>query len=256
MRILLHVIYWTVVLLFLVLFFGQNWESHLLAFYFSCLLLPIVMGTTYFFNQFLVPQYLFVGRYWTFALYSFYMLVVSLYLEILVALYSFVMLANYNLKVMGVESTSVLYLGVTLYLIVFLTSFIRLVIQLKNKSNLVETLEEANMRNSITRFTIKADRQTHQMDIDELLYFESLDDYVKVVSQTQELVTRHKISKIQSDLPDHFIRIHRSFIVNQDKVSSFTHESVLINETTLPISRTYKKEVLEVLQQGASNGSS
>ena len=73
-----HIAYWAAVLLFLTLFFGQYWESFVLAFYFSSLLLPIVIGTTYFFNLYLVPKYFLTGKYWALALYTFYMLVISL----------------------------------------------------------------------------------------------------------------------------------------------------------------------------------
>jgi DNA-binding LytR/AlgR family response regulator len=48
-------------------------------------------------------------------------------------------------------------------------------------------------------------------------------------------------------LPDHFIRIHRSFIVNSTKISSYSREHVRVGEKELPISRTYKKEVVERL---------
>ncbi|MFY0598232.1 MAG: LytTR family transcriptional regulator [Cyclobacteriaceae bacterium] len=248
MRIIWHIIYWILVLLFLTLFFGQNWENHILAFYFSCLLLPIVVGTTYFFNMYLVPRYLITGRYWTLALYSFYMLVVSLYIEVLVALLSFIVIANYKLAVMSVMSTSVFVLGVILYLIVFVTSFIRLVIQFRKKSQQLESLENAEKRNKKTSITIRADRKNQQVALEELLYIESLDDYVKLVTETRELMTREKISKLHSSLPRRFVRIHRSFVINMEKVSSYTHERVMMNETALPIGRTYKKASLEQLQ--------
>jgi len=252
MRIIWHTIYWTTVLLFLTLFFGQNWESNILAFYFSTLLLPIVVGTTYFFNLYLVPKYLFTGKYLTLALYSFYMLVVSLYLEMLVALFSFVVIANYRLDVMNVVSSSVFVLGITLYLVVFITSFIRLAIRFRKKSQLFELLENKTQRNEKTYLTIRADRKTQQVPFDDLIYMESLDDYVKVVTETTELTTRKKIAQLHSSLPDRFVRVHRSFIVNKEKVRSYTHNQVMINGTTLPIGRTYKKNAMEQLQSDLS----
>ena len=48
-------------------------------------------------------------------------------------------------------------------------------------------------------------------------------------------------------LPDGFLRIHRSFIVNRSKISTFSREYVIIGEKELPISRSYKQEVVSRL---------
>ena len=248
MRILRHIIYWTLVLLFLTLFFGRSWGSYLLAFYFSSLLLPIVMGTSYFFNLYLVPNYLLKGKYWTLALYSFYMLVVSLYLEILVALISYVIIANYKIELMRGMSSSIYVLGITLYLIVFITSFIRLMIRFRSKAHQLEILEKEKQKNEQTTITIRVDRKNQQILLDELLYIESLDDQVKVVTDRSESITREKISQLHQNLPDRFIRVHRSFLINRDKISSFNHEQVMIGEAVIPIGRKYKKQVIEELK--------
>ena len=236
------------VLLFLTLFFGQYWESFILAFYFSSLLLPIAMGTSYFFNVYLVPKYFLSGRYWTLALYTFYMLVVSLYLEMLVVLFSFAVIANYRLVTMSTVSTSIFVLGITLYLIVFITSFIRLLIQMRHKNKVIATLESERQKNKKASITIRAARKNMQIPFDDLLYLESLDDYVKVVTETAELMTREKISKLQADLPDRFVRIHRSYVINKEKVSSYTRMQVTINQTKLPIGRSFKEAAIEQLQ--------
>jgi len=248
MRILWHIIYWTLVLLFLTVFFGQSWDSYRLAFYFSSLLLPIVMGTSYFFNLYLVPNYLLKGKYWTLALYSFYMLVVSLYLEILVALISYVVIANYQIELMRGMSSSIYVLGITLYLIVFITSFIRLMIRFRSKAHEVEMLEKEKLKNEQTTITIRVDRKNQQILLDELLYIESLDDQVKVVTDRSESITREKISQLQQNLPDRFIRVHRSFLVNREKIGSFNHEQLILGDTAIPIGRKYKKHVIEELK--------
>ncbi len=247
-RFVQHIVYWTLVLLFLTVFFGQYWESYSLAFYFSSLLLPIVMGTSYFFDLFLVPRYFLTGQYWSLALYTFYMLVVSLYLEMLVAIFSFAVIANYRLITMSVVSTSIFVLGITLYLIVFITSFIRLIIQMRGKNKLIESLEQQRLRNEKTAITIRADRKNIQVPFDDLLYLESLDDYVKVVTRTGQLMTREKITKLHQDLPDQFVRIHRSFIINKEKVTTFTRKQVTINHIMLPIGRSFKQTAMEQLQ--------
>ena len=220
----------------------------MLAFYFSVLLLPIVMGTTYFFNLYLVPKYLLSGKYWLFALYFFYMLVVSLYLEMLVSLLSFAVLAEFRTDAINLKGISIFILGITLYLIIFVSSFIRLVVQFRHKEQLVATLQSEKERNRKASIQVRADRKNQLVMLEDLLYLESLNDYVKVVTTKSELVTREKITKLSALLPDQFIRIHRSFVVNSEKVASYTNTELVIDGTSLPISRTYKKSALEALQ--------
>lgn len=246
-RLLKHTVYWLVILAFLSLFFGSKWESLILAFYFSCLLLPIAMGTTYFFNLYLVPTFLLTGRYWRFALYFIYMLVVSLYLEMLVALGSFAILADFQPEAVDLEGISIFILGVTLYLIIFVTSFMRLVIQFQNKAHEVETLQSEKAKNQQQHLVIRVDRKNQPVQLDQLIYIESLSDYVKVVTTDGEWSTREKISHLSDKLPQQFIRIHRSFVINRNQVTAYTSTEVTIHGQQLPISRTYKKSVFEVL---------
>ncbi len=247
-RTILHITYWMIVLLFLTLFFGHNWESYILAFYFSTFLLPIVIGTSYFFNWWLVPRSLLTGRYWHFALYFFYMLVVSLYAELLVALLSFILIANYKIEVMGLESISIFFLGATLYLIVFVTSFIRIILLLREKSRIVNSLQKEIKKKQKNTLLIRSNRKNNHIPLDELLYIESMNDYVKIITTRSQLTAREKITKLHTRLPAQFVRIHRSFLVNKDLIQSFSKSEVIVGGTTLPIGRTYKKSTLEILE--------
>ncbi len=248
-----QILYWVSILIILTLIFGFSWESHLLSFYFSALLLPIVIATTYFFNLFLVPKYLLTGRYIKFTLYFFYTLIVSLYFAMLVSLFSFVALAKMNTEAVNLEGISIFMLGITLYLIVFATSFIRLVNQFQKKEKLIATLKSDNKKNEQENILVRVDRKNQLISLNELAYIESLNDYVKLVTTESEFVTREKITNLNKKLPEKFIRIHRSFLVNSDKVNSFTTTEVNILKTNLPISRTYKKKAIEILESLPQN---
>jgi len=54
----------------------------------------------------------------------------------------------------------------------------------------------------------------------------------------------------EEKLPDSFLRIHRSIIVNRDKIQSFNRELIAVNEMELPLSRKYKEEVIDRLAKG------
>ncbi|OZV68614.1 LytR/AlgR family response regulator transcription factor [Winogradskyella aurantia] len=248
-NVLLHISYWILILIALTLFFGFSWRSHLLAFYFSLLLLPIAVITTYFFNLVLVPKYLLTENYRKFVLYFFYLIIISLYLEMLVAVFSFVVIADTNKDIVDLEGISIFNLGITLYLIVFATSFIKLFVEFKKREKLVATLKLDKERNEQKSLTVRVDRKNQLIPLEELIYIESLSDYVKVITSDTEYVTREKISKLSHKLPDSFTRIHRSFIVNVEKVISFTTTEINIYNTTLPISRTYKSKAVKTLEE-------
>ena len=84
--------------------------------------------------------------------------------------------------------------------------------------------------------------------LQEILYIESLKDYVLIHLPGKRIITKQKISYLEEKLPeDKFLRIHRSFLVSLDKIQAFSPSHVEINEKELPIGRSYKSIVNEIL---------
>jgi DNA-binding LytR/AlgR family response regulator len=95
---------------------------------------------------------------------------------------------------------------------------------------------------------LRADRKNLKIALNDILYIESLKDYIKVVTKTKNIVTKQSISSLEEALPkNNFVRIHRSFIVAINKIESFTNDAIEINRQELPISRMYRHEVEKVL---------
>ncbi len=70
---------------------------------------------------------------------------------------------------------------------------------------------------------LRADRKNLKIQLNDILFIESLKDYIKVVTNDRTIVSKQSISSIEETLPKHeFLRIHRSFIVSRTKVDSFT----------------------------------
>lgn len=239
-----HIIFWAMVTLLLTAVFGNVVESFALAFYFVSMLLPVAVGTSYFFNLWLVPRYLFKKRYKTFALYFFYLLVVSLYLEMWVITGAFILLANYNYDNLGPVAGNIYILAIILYFIVLLKGFILLLQHFFTIRNKSQTLEAEKNKFLKGYLTVWADRQQAKILFENITYIESMGDYVKIVTDKDEsIMTRERISHIKKELPETFLRIHRSFIVNSQKIDFFSKTEIQINGASLPISRTYKEEV-------------
>jgi len=243
-----QIIFWFIVSALLVLVFGSVSKDFTETFFFVTCLLPVIVGTSYFFNFFLVPNYLLEKRYLKFALYLVYTFIISIYLAMLIVTLAFVYLANYKYSNMNPVSTNVSVLLITSYLVVFAKAFVLLVRKYYGHSYEIETLAAEKQKTEKGYLVVKSNRQSRKILFDELNYVESLGDYIKlVISDGQPIISKEKISSVEKELPDSFIRIHRSFIVNKNKIASFNSEGVTIDRQDLPISRSYKKVVLDSL---------
>ncbi|MEE9407130.1 MAG: LytTR family DNA-binding domain-containing protein [Polaribacter sp.] len=99
---------------------------------------------------------------------------------------------------------------------------------------------------------VRSERKMVKIIFDEILYVESLSDYIKIHTKDKILVTRETISNLEMKLPSQqFLRIHRSYIVNLNKTDSYTNEFIEINKNAIPISRTYKENVLKKLNENS-----
>ncbi|WP_340115089.1 LytR/AlgR family response regulator transcription factor [Maribellus mangrovi] len=111
-----------------------------------------------------------------------------------------------------------------------------------------EPLQKISSESAET-FFVRSDRKMVKIDCDEILYIESMADYIRIFLKTKNVVTRETISNIEAKLPkNEFLRVHRSYIVAQNAIDSFTAEYVEIGKKQIPISRSYKNEVLKWLE--------
>ncbi len=86
--------------------------------------------------------------------------------------------------------------------------------------------------------------------LDDILYIESLKEYIRVVTKDKTIITRFQLGQVEELLSkNNFLRIHRSFIVAKDKVDAFTATDVEINKKQLPIGRSYKELVQAELEK-------
>ena len=84
--------------------------------------------------------------------------------------------------------------------------------------------------------------------LDEILYIESLKEYVRIFTKTKSILTKFQLGQIESLLAkNNFIRVHRSFIVAKDKIDAFTAADIEINGKQIPVGRSYKELVQSVL---------
>ena len=85
--------------------------------------------------------------------------------------------------------------------------------------------------------------------LDEILYIESMKEYIRVNTKNKSVLTKFKMSQLDEMLDqNNFLRIHRSFIVAKDKIEAFSATEVELAGKRLPIGRSYKELVTSVLE--------
>ncbi len=94
---------------------------------------------------------------------------------------------------------------------------------------------------------LKSDKKNYKIRFNHILFIESLDNYIKVHTEDLSIICYESLSFIEKALPNNFLRIHRSYIVNTDKVDLFTSSSVEIRDKRFTIGRNYKNKVLKSL---------
>jgi DNA-binding LytR/AlgR family response regulator len=94
----------------------------------------------------------------------------------------------------------------------------------------------------------KVNRDLVRIYLKDILYIESIRDYVKIVTKTQQYLTYQRIGYMEERLPSSkFPRIHKSFIVSLDHIDSYNVESVTVAGHVLPLGRNYREAFRKLL---------
>lgn len=93
---------------------------------------------------------------------------------------------------------------------------------------------------------VKADRRIYKILHKDIFYIEGMKDYSVIYTKQNKIITAMNLKTIHSNLPDQlFKRISKSYIVNEQQVTSVATNSVLVNDTELPLGNVYRKEFIE-----------
>ncbi len=113
--------------------------------------------------------------------------------------------------------------------------------RMTKKVNLGETQTNEATRNLV----VKAEHKQEIIPIDSILFIEGMKDYVRIHTPTRKIMTLMRMSVILEQLPEEqFARVHKSFIVNIDKVVTVSKDSIIIEENKIPIGRSFKDELM------------
>lgn len=100
-----------------------------------------------------------------------------------------------------------------------------------------------------TSMYVNVNKKHIRILFEDMLYIESIKDYVRIHTVDNNITTKEKISEFEHKLPSNFLRTHRSYIVNVDKITAYTAQDVEIGDWEIPIGISYKKQVMRRLGQ-------
>lgn len=88
---------------------------------------------------------------------------------------------------------------------------------------------------------VRANQMMQKISLDSILYIEALKDYVQMITPEKKIIIQDTMKNMEELLPHKtFVRIHKSYIVNKDKINSYTSQSVFIHTKEIPLGRAFK----------------
>jgi len=98
------------------------------------------------------------------------------------------------------------------------------------------------------KITVKADKRIYQIDLDNLLYVEACGDYTTVCCTDKKLITHETLKSWEEKLKDYsFQKIHRSIIINLQKIDHIEGNMAIIGKFKLLVSEAYREQLIALL---------
>jgi len=128
-------------------------------------------------------------------------------------------------------------------------------LELKNKDFLYESLllalkAKPHQNDYLNKIMIKEVNRIFYLDVENIIYFETFGDYLKVFTNDKFYIIHESLVSVEKKLnPDHFIRIHRSHLIQVNQIKEFQphfngeYNIVMKNGMTLKLSRNYKENL-------------
>ncbi len=95
---------------------------------------------------------------------------------------------------------------------------------------------------------IKSDGKLVRLNNEDILYIESMGDYVKFVTSDKKYITHNTIKALEEKVNKNcFMKVHRSYIINLTKIGNIRENDLFINGIEIPVSKAHKQDVLKRL---------
>ena len=107
----------------------------------------------------------------------------------------------------------------------------------EKKSNLRET----------RLFTIKEDKRIYKVNVEDIFLLQAYGDYVRIYTTEKKYITKSKLSSLKTSLPDSFLQVHRSYIINLQHLKYLEGNMVSVHKEMVPVSQSFREALLKRL---------
>lgn len=251
-QIVKHIIYWFVFVLFFTMVWGTYDNDYYRNFMVQLLSLPSRLILVYVTLYILFPLFFLKKKYIKFVLF-YVLLLISTTIFIQRPL---VINVIQPLYLKGFESSS--FFAITEIMNTLLDVNVAAIIpfvyvlfknfQTANKKTLALEIKQQDHLKEEEFIYLKVEKSLIKIFIKDIIFVESLKNYIKVKTTETEIIAYKSLTSIQESLPNaKFLRVHRSYIVGLDFIDSFSPSKLMLNGVSIPIGRKYKDEVKKAL---------
>ncbi len=125
-----------------------------------------------------------------------------------------------------------------------------------NLQNHTTAPENSSENTSPPFLYFRSNRKMVKVLLEEILYIEGLNDYIRIVTVNKAIISKHLLSSLEEMLPaNSFVRIHKSFIIAINKIECFNADSVQIGKKEIPIGRLFKFGLNKILKESSASAS-
>ncbi len=254
-RLLRHAVFWLAYYLLFSLVWASPGRSYYVSFYLEFVLMPLRILASYCMMYVLIPSFLSNRKPLTFISSYAVLIMAAGGLQMLIGHFFYDQLlagrgegfpfsmASWVRNIVLINSTVIL-LGAA--------KVIQLHFQLLDSLSLAEkpgTQETSQVSDQFIE--VKSNRKIHRLRVADILYVEGLGNYITyVMADGSRTVVYSSLKAAQTGLPDSFIRLHRSYLVNRALISAYGKDSVSIGSKTLPRAKGISDEMLRKTGRG------
>ncbi len=95
---------------------------------------------------------------------------------------------------------------------------------------------------------VTINRKQVKIAFDDILYIRSLKDYIEVHLTKEKHVIKYTITAFEKQLSNAFVRVHRSYIINMNKMTAYTKHDIEIDDIEIPIGENYKNRFFQLMK--------
>ena len=236
-RIVTHVCFW----MGYYLFFGFVWArngSYFESYFLEFILLPIRIMAVYVMIYTIIPRYLEREKYAGFAISYLLLLGISGFLQNIFTYFYKGFLGSQQESIFAPDAIfrNVILVNSTVVVIASFKIFVMWVKE-RRENRALKGEQKSQL------LEIKADKRTYRINPSDIFYVEGLGNYVTYHLKDRKLISHGSLTETEATLPPNFVRIHKSYIVNRELITSYNNEDVEIGGANLPIGRAYKTTV-------------